>query len=93
MNAQKLFNELVSKGYNAELVEEFAYVIDKDRNYKTVHIEDVLNKELIKIAISNGCIWTAQVQLYMNASEDNTLEKIIYEAIPNDMKSFDFVNK
>lgn len=91
MNAQKLFNELVSNGYKAELVEEFAYVIDKDRNYKTVHIEDAPNKELINIATSNGCIWSAYI--CVNVSGEKPKERIIYEAIPNDMKSFDFVNK
>lgn len=89
MNAQKLFNELVEKGYNAELVQEFTYIIDKDRKYNTVHTENVPNEELINIATSNGCLWAACISV--NVREDKPQERIVYEAIPNDMKSFDFV--
>lgn len=83
---ENMLYELAQKGYSARLLKEFNDSIDKNKEYKTIYIEEVPDKELIKTANQYNLMWCAVI---LHTGKELT-EKIAYHTMPSDMKSFDF---
>lgn len=88
MKTLNFFSALKNKGYNAVLNRTFSYRIDKNRHYYVVTIDSAPDRELISLAESFGLMWVACT--YVNTSNDIEYS-VKFDAMPKDMKSFDFV--
>lgn len=88
MRTLNFFSALKNKGYDAVLNSIFSYGIDRNRNYYVVTIDSAPDRELINLADSFGFMWVART--YVNTLNDIEYS-IKFDAMPKDMKSFDFV--
>ena len=51
MNAKKICSELKAKGYDVELTNLFAYVIDKDRRFYVPVVSGEITPELFSLVV------------------------------------------
>ena len=83
MNAKKICSELKAKGYDVELTNLFAYVIDKDRRFYAPVVSGEITPELFSLVAGYNCMLVAEVY-----ADTSCVKHHIY---PMDMKSFDWV--
>lgn len=87
MKTLDLFNELKSNGVNANMSTTFSYKINPNKSYYCITIDAVPTKEIISIADSYNMMWVAQT--YVD-TQNGIHYSVKFEAMPKDMKSFDF---
>lgn len=90
MKTELLFNEIKNRGYKAELVSAFAYRINKDKNYKSIHIFGTPDIELVDLANEYNCYLVAAV-LNRRIENDRWIQEVIYEVLPHNLDNLEFV--
>ena len=65
----------------------FSYKINPNKSYYCITIDAVPTKEIISIADSYNMMWVAQT--YVD-TQNGIHYSVKFEAMPKDMKSFDF---
>ncbi|MGR4857889.1 hypothetical protein [Bacteroides pyogenes] len=90
MKTEELFSKIQQKGYKAELVSAFAYRINKDKNYKSIHIFGVPNIELVDLVNEHNCYLVAAV-LNRRIENDKWIQEVIYEVLPHNLDNLEFV--
>ncbi|ERI81432.1 hypothetical protein HMPREF1981_03196 [Bacteroides pyogenes F0041] len=89
MKTEELFSKIQQKGYKAELVSAFTYRINKDKNYKAIHIFGTPDIELVDLVNEHNCYLVAAV--LNRRIEDKWIQKVIYTILPFDLKELEFV--
>lgn len=89
MKTFELFSKLTANRINAKFERVFSYAIDKNRKYYVVTIDTIPTQELIRLAGEYNMMWVAQT--YVN-TENGIVYSVKFQALPQDMKSFDFVD-
>ena len=84
MKTQQLFNEIISKGYEAKVVSMFSYAVDKNRRFKQIVILSQPTVELFHIIDSYNAYMKVDVL------QTNGQASIVYSVFPNKSTDFDW---
>lgn len=87
MKTQQLFNEIISKGYDAEVVSMFSYEIHKDRRFKLIVIKSQPTVELFSLAMN----YKAHIIVDVIVDSNTRKSSVVYGVYPKDPADYDWV--
>lgn len=90
MNTEKLFNEIISLGVNANLTTLFDYATDRDRRFKFIQMFDEPNEEVVKLCLANGCK-IKEGLLNKRDENGNFIKVVTYDVFPKNVSELEFV--
>lgn len=84
MKTQQLYDEITSRGYQAEIVSMFSYDIDKDRRFKQLLILSRPTVELFSIVDKHDA------HMRVDVLRKDGEASIVFGVYPNDPANFDW---
>ena len=84
MKTQELFDEITRKGYKAEVVSMFSYVIDKDRRFRQILILSQPTVELFHIVQSYNA------HMKVDLLQANGKASVVYGVYHDNLTDFDW---